>query len=213
MAVWTALDFTAGEVLTATKLDQMQANFTAMAEGATGAPGITVLSRLKIDKITTTQTWVRPSSSITKVYLIMCGGGGGGRAGTTGTSGNEGGGAGGDAQVLFLHEVTISGDVSVTIGNAGIGGTTAGAAGGNGGSTTFGALATAQGGVGSNSSSGQLSGGKRGGSTGQGAGQGTSYGVGIDWTSSGRGGNGGAGSEFTWVAGSNGEAGICFVLY
>jgi hypothetical protein len=41
MATWTDLTFAALEVLAASKLNQMDANFDALAEGASGAPDIT----------------------------------------------------------------------------------------------------------------------------------------------------------------------------
>lgn len=44
MAVWTPLSFDYGQKLTAAEMNQLQANFTAMAEGASGAPPITPAS-------------------------------------------------------------------------------------------------------------------------------------------------------------------------
>lgn len=41
MATWTAATFNYGSVLTSTKMAQVQDNFTALAEGATGAPKVT----------------------------------------------------------------------------------------------------------------------------------------------------------------------------
>jgi len=40
--VWTPLDFTSGDILKATELDQMQANFTALAQQDSGSPKIDV---------------------------------------------------------------------------------------------------------------------------------------------------------------------------
>ena len=40
MAVWTNLSFSYLEILSHTKMNQMDANFDALAEGASGAPKI-----------------------------------------------------------------------------------------------------------------------------------------------------------------------------
>jgi hypothetical protein len=40
MAAWTNVSFASGSILTSTKMDQVQANFTALAEGASGAPTV-----------------------------------------------------------------------------------------------------------------------------------------------------------------------------
>ncbi len=40
MAVWTSVTFASGSILTSAKMGQVQANFTALAEGASGAPAV-----------------------------------------------------------------------------------------------------------------------------------------------------------------------------
>ncbi len=92
---------------------------------------------------TSSGTFTQPNGvTVVRVLCVGCGGGGG-----SGTGANPGGGGGGAAVTDAF--VTISGDVTVTIGTAGAGGT-GGGVGGNGGNTTFGALATALGGTGGN---------------------------------------------------------------
>src|SRR5262249_47908351 len=70
-----------------------------------------------MSSFTANGTWVRPSSSITMVWVTICGGGGGGG------SGARGGGGGGGAGYSYIHyPVPVSGNVSVTVGGAGSGG-------------------------------------------------------------------------------------------
>lgn len=93
---------------------------------------------------TATGTWTRPST-VTKVKVRVVGGGGGGGSGVSNNAGGGGGGAGGYAEAI----VTVSGNVTVTIGAAGAA-PTAGNNGGAGGNSSFagGATVTANGGAG-----------------------------------------------------------------
>ena len=86
-------------------------------------------------------TWTRPHSGITSVTVVCIGGGGAGGLGNGGAGGGGGGGGG-----YIEASVTVSGNVTVTIGAGGVGG--ASGFGNPGGNTTFGSLATAVGGNG-----------------------------------------------------------------
>ena len=87
-------------------------------------------------------TWVRPDASVTIARVLAMGGAGGGAGG----NGNGGGGGGGGGAYIDAI-VTISGNVTVTIGAGGAGGGF-GLAGSPGGTTTFGSLITVNGGGG-----------------------------------------------------------------
>jgi hypothetical protein len=90
-------------------------------------------------------TWTQPSG-VTKVNVRVIGaGGGGGGIGNTGTNWGGGGGAGGYAEA----NVTVSGNVTVTVGAGGAGGV-GNATGTTGGASSFagGVTVTANGGVG-----------------------------------------------------------------
>lgn len=84
-------------------------------------------------------------AGMNKVYVEMVGGGGGGA---------DAGGGGGGGLFKGVVSVTPGGTYTVTIG-AGGGGTTGGNGAGGGGNTTFGALATANGGGGAMGNAGQ----------------------------------------------------------
>lgn len=107
-----------------------------------------------VEVFTASGTFTQPAS-VTKVYVRAWGGGGGGGGGawSNGTNQNNGAGGGGGAGEFREGTVTISGNVTVTIGAAGSGGAgstsnTPGTTGGNGGDTTFGTHVTAKGGSG-----------------------------------------------------------------
>jgi hypothetical protein len=109
--------------------------------------GVTV----NIQTFTTSGTYT-PTAGMDHCIVYATGGGGGGGGADVGTSTDDvgvggGGGAGGTA-IEEYSAATIGASQIVTIGNAGTAGTTAGADGGVGGDTTFGALMTAPGGVG-----------------------------------------------------------------
>jgi len=119
--------------------------------------------------LTTNQTWEVPAG-VEAIRVVLCGGGDGGTAGTSGTAGQAGttwtgpssppaysrgeGGKGGTAgtlgeggKVLYTDEIAVTGgqQFAVTIGAAGTGGATAGAAGTAAGNTTFGSYTSADG--------------------------------------------------------------------
>ena len=86
-----------------------------------------------------------------RVFITAVGSGGGGEAGSNAVFGGAGGAAGGWIEA----EVDVSGEggsVTITIGAAGIGGTSAGADGTAGANVTFGSLVTANGGGGGTAS-------------------------------------------------------------
>src|SRR3990167_559501 len=84
----------------------------------------------KVDVITATGTWTRPSN-VTNVVIEAWGAGGGSGGGSS-----AGGGGGGGGGSYAMDSLAVSGDVSVTIGAAGTAGTSNGT-GGTGGTTTF----------------------------------------------------------------------------
>ncbi len=94
-----------------------------------------------MEVFTSSGTWTQPAG-VTKVLVWAVGGGGGG----TGTS------RGGGGEVVYGH-VTVSGNISVTVGSGGADANT------DGGDTTFGSLVTANGGPGSSTGNPPASGG------------------------------------------------------
>ena len=103
-----------------------------------------------VQTITTSSTWTRPwSSTLPREFWAICisggGGGGGGRIGTTnGVDLAPGyGGAGGKYVAQQIDPADVPSTVSVTIGAGGSGGAPGGYTGAAGGSTSFGALASA----------------------------------------------------------------------
>lgn len=86
-------------------------------------------------------------AGVTTVFLTGCGGGGGGAAYYSSSYGGGGGGAGASCMKRSAI-VTPGATVIVTIGAQGQPGLTVGAAGGSGGTTSFGALLTLAGGAG-----------------------------------------------------------------
>ncbi len=105
---------------------------------------------------TSSGTWMQPLG-VTSVYISMAGGGGGGSGGSQQSASNyfgwltgPGGGSGGD--ILFTN-VAVTGNVTVTVGAGGAGGTYSNSggilpAGGNGGSSLFGSVTATGGGGG-----------------------------------------------------------------
>jgi hypothetical protein len=96
--------------------------------------------------ITATGSWVCPAG-VTKVLLIGCGGGAGGGGGAPAQN-ESGGGAGGGGSILGSQWITVSPNTSytVTVGAGGTGGAS-NQKGNNGSNTTFGSLATFNGGI------------------------------------------------------------------
>ena len=173
--------------------------------GVTGGGG-----KLKSQAFTSDGTWTLPTG-VTLCWVTAVGGGGGGEAGITST---RGGGAGGGGAYYYRFPVTVSANVSVTIGTAGTAGTgSSGANGGTGGNTTFGALLTAHGGLGGGIS-GSGYGGTGGGDVGFGANQATAGSAGNSPTIRGSfyipGAGGGAG---TTTSPTSGGAGAYQVRY
>lgn len=104
-----------------------------------GGGGVTV----NVQKFTGSGTWdhsAAGSPSVVDLIIVSGGGGGGGGANHT-TAGNwkGGGGGGGASQVVFLKDIEVSADVTVTIGSGGTSGAALGE-GGTGGVSSFGSL-------------------------------------------------------------------------
>ncbi|GIV28883.1 MAG: hypothetical protein KatS3mg027_2697 [Bacteroidia bacterium] len=94
--------------------------------------------------------WIRPPG-VNMVWVTICGGGGGGGGGSflvyDGGRHFASGGGGGGANCLIRYPVSVSENVSVTVGAGGVGGAT-GYSGSDGGSSAFGSLIVAGGGGG-----------------------------------------------------------------
>ena len=137
----------------------------------------------------TSTTWTVPAgvTRVKRARIWGAGGGGGGSSGVAG--GGSGAGAGGYAEVVNL---SVSGTVTVTIGAGGAGGTNAPTNGSTGGTSSFGAFASATGGGGGTSGSGGPQ------NTSSGAG-GTGSGPGINLT--------GEGGGFAYPIGGTSPAG------
>ena len=91
-------------------------------------------------------TYTKPAGlKAAKVTVIGGGGGGGGKNNVVSTAG---GGAGGGTAISILLAASMGATETVTIGAGGAGGTTSGADGGNGGTSSFGSIVVATGGMG-----------------------------------------------------------------
>lgn len=98
----------------------------------------------------TNGTFTRPSTSVTNVAVQAWGGGGGGGGADNNGSENRAGGGGAGGSYTLASNVTIAGNVAITIGTGGAGGAggNSAASGTAGGTTTFGAFVSAAGGAG-----------------------------------------------------------------
>lgn len=129
--------------LTTSLMTKMRDNPLSMAQGDASSPRINVQS-LGYQKFTSSGTFSVPSH-VSRVYVRGKAGGGGGNNGTV----SMGGGAGGEFEGWVT--VTPGSTVTVTIGAGG----TSNNPGSNGGTTSFGSLASATGGKGGGTNLGQ----------------------------------------------------------
>ncbi len=114
-------------------VEAVQVQTGMVADGAITATKTNFFHRSNRIAITSTGNWTCPSNvKFIKVYMV--GGGGGGGYQWSGTAGGTGGGGG---NLSFMAQVVPNASYSITIGAGGAGGTSLGASGANGGSTTF----------------------------------------------------------------------------
>ncbi len=155
--------------------------------------------------ITTSQTWTRPASDITTVFILACGGGagGGGGGGDNGAQ-SGGGGSGGMGSLPQFVPMNIVNDLTITIGTGGSGGNGGSSGGGNGGPGNAGGDTIVTDGTTSITFRGAPGGNTGGRGTTAGGSGGTALSFNAYWQSAaGSGGPGGSGSGAT--AGSPGQ--------
>jgi len=200
---------TDGDVLTATGAGSVPAYETPAAGG-----GIVN----NIQTFTSSGTWTKPAG-ISSVWVKVWGGGGSGGRGGTGSGG--GGGGGGYSEGI----ISVTGNVSLTVGLGGItsttvsggttsfpGTTTIQATGGTGGAHGSSGGAGGAGGVGSNGGVNLT--GYQGGNTGGAGGDPPMNGMGSSTHQrAGKYGGGGKGSSITSADGGAGGAGLVIVMY
>lgn len=102
---------------------------------------------LNVQSFTASGTYT-PTTGTTSAIVMCVGGGGGGGGADSGGAGAETASGGGGSGGLAIDFVTVSGNITVTIGAAGSAGSTSGGTGGTGGQTSFGSTCVAAGGVG-----------------------------------------------------------------
>ena len=171
-------------------------SLTRSAGTATGGNTVQDIDGYRIHTFTTvgTSTFTPIRSGPVEV-LVVAGGGG---------SGGGQGGAGGGGGVIYNSNFTVSGAVTVTVGNGGAGGIDINTAGSNGGNSIFSSL-TAIGGGGGGADVGSLNG-KNGGSGGGGGSDAGTFGTAGTGTV-GQGQNGGTASESAPGYGGGGGGG------
>lgn len=150
-----------------------------------------------------------PGTSLSNTIYVFGGGGGGGRNGTSGVQGSGGAGGGAASGVSLVN---LPATVTYQIGSAGVGGTTAGQDGTNGGDTWFngttfaGATVAAKGGLGSTAGTG-VAGGAAASGIGEARYSGGTGGNGQTSNGAGGGGGGAAGPDGNGGNGTNGASG------
>lgn len=215
LALWaySFQTFSAGEVLLATKMNQIEVN---IRDHVHAADGVVVLYDRQT--FTSSDTWSKPSLPSTSLVLVECWGAGGSGARDSGTD-EAGGGGGGTYVYRWMLLSELGSTETVTIGAGGAAQASDNTNGNNGGNTTFGSHLTGYGGGGgkadgSVANSGGIDGVATGMSTAStpgimlgGAGAGTGVGGDSFMGGGGGGGSSGSGAGGTSVGGGNGGAG------
>jgi prepilin-type N-terminal cleavage/methylation domain-containing protein len=196
---------TGTEACTAGSITDMTGSYSwscAGQNGGTSPSCATVAATYTVQSFTTvgTTSWTVPAGVTAVDYLVVAGGGGGGGS----IWGDPCGGGGGGGGVLTSTNYSVSGTVSVVVGNGG--GAGGGySKGGNGENSRFGSVESIGGGAGGVGYA-QSQGGSSGGSGG-GAGGNSGYAGGGGSNISGQGYIGGSSAWWTWVgAGGGGGA-------
>lgn len=127
----------------------------ALSEDVADAVAAGLSSPLEVVTFTSSGTFDLASYSKARALLVTCVGGGGGSGGASQTTGETNhtsvGGHGGGAAtaITYIDDLTIlTSPVTVTVGAGGAGGAAGNNAGSNGGTTSFGSVCSADGGVG-----------------------------------------------------------------